>query len=221
MARRLWTWFYPSDPADRRQFLVLLVWIELAAGTIGVIALLESWRRHWIGGLTLLLALPVLLIALGLGARLLWSVITRGAQGVAQTVLGAGNLTPAESTSAEDALVARGRVAEAVASFERRIRETPRSATLRLALATLYQRSGDRENAVRSLLEVRAMGGAEQTETLVSNALIDLYEAIGDRAKLVAEYARFADRHRGTSAARAAKRRLAELKAELHAAPEE
>jgi len=35
------------------------------------------------------------------------------------------------------------------------------------------------------------MAGAEQTETLVSNALIDLYETIGDRSRLVAEYARF------------------------------
>jgi tetratricopeptide (TPR) repeat protein len=221
LVRRLASWLVPSDSSDRFQFFTLLVWIELFGVIVGVIALLESWRRQWISGLGVLALLPLLVLALALVTRLVWSVITRSAHRFATTVLAGGNLTPAESTSAEEALVARGRIAEAITSFERRIRETPESAPLRFALAALYQQTGDLENAARVLLEIRAMAGADQTETRVSNGLIDLYEKQSDRGRLIGEYARFADRHRGTKAALRAKERLAELKADLHGPPRE
>lgn len=217
---RPWHWFIPSDSSGRHQFLTLLVWIEVGGGGIGVVGLLEAWRRGWIGGLAVLGGIPLLLLGLALFARFGWTLIDWSGHHIVMTLLGAGNLTPAESTSAEDAMVMRGRVGEAIALLERRIRETPGSAPLRFKLASLYQQAGDRASAVRALLEIRALPGADRTETQVSNGLIDLFEQMGDRARLTSEYARFADRHRGTRAGAAAKRRLAEIKADRPISPE-
>ena len=42
--------------------------------------------------------------------------------------------------------------------------------------------------------------------------MIDLYQRTGNRGRLMAEFARYAERHRGRPQGEAAKRRLMELK---------
>ena len=126
-----------------------------------------------------------------------------------------GNLPPAPSYSLQESLVARGRLAEAVESYQAHIAEKPGDLDARLALAALLAGPlGDRAAAERLYLEVRALSPAPRHERAIGNALIDLYHATGQRGRELAELARFADRFRGTREGDRARTALIRIKAE-------
>jgi hypothetical protein len=70
----------------------------------------------------------------------------------------------------------------------------------------------DFARAERLYLEARAQPGAAAREDAIANALIDLCHRTGNGGRLMAEFARYAERHRGRPEGTAAKRRLMELK---------
>lgn len=171
-------------------------------------------ERGWIGlGGLLTGVLVVNPILLFLMARLAWAGIAGGSTGLIQAVTGAGNLPPAPSFSAEEAMVLQGRIEEARAAYEARLAADPGSVPVRFALAALHRdHRRDDQQAARLLHEIRRLDHSGGWEDAVANALIDLYERTGDRGRLMAEYARLASRRAGTAAGEAARRRLAELR---------
>lgn len=130
-------------------------------------------------------------------------------------VSSAGNIPPAPSFSFEESLVARGRYQEAVESFQAHLASHPEDHAARLALAAVVAGPlGDPAAAARVYHEIRMTRPGPALEYRVSQALIDLYRAAGDRGRLLAELARFAEAQRGTAAGAAARRELLALKAE-------
>ena len=216
---RLIAWFLPEDSLDRRQFATLASWIAATGGAIIAAGLLESYRRGWLSGLGLVVSLAAAPVVLLIIARVVWSLVAYGSRALVGTVLAGGGIAGPESTSLEDALVQRGQIEEAIMSYEGRIKQAPRSVTLRLRLSDLYRQRADYANAVRVLQEARVAAPRGEHENAVANALIDLYERMGERGPLMTEYARFAAAHRGTKAGDAARRRLAQLKMEGDATP--
>lgn len=202
---------FPQDPSDRHQFLIVFAWLQLVGGGLGVVALVTALGRGWIGWPGLILGLLALPAGLYLLTWLVWGLIGVAAGGFARTVLASGDVPQAVSFSVEEALLVRGRVDEAVASFEARLRANPTSVAVRLALAAVHRDARkDYPAAERLYLELRRMVGSP--DDAVGNALIDLYERMGERGRLMAELARFAARHPGTPAGEGARRRLSELK---------
>jgi hypothetical protein len=158
--------FLPPDPLDHPQFLLLLVWMEVGGGAIGAAALVAAWWRGWIGGLALVAGLGLLPAVVWLLARLVWLGVAGTSRGFIGTLLATGDVPMAASFSAEEALVAKGRVPEAVAGFEERLRRTPGSAAVRLALAALYRdQVGDAVAAERLYLECAPWTRAACTRT--------------------------------------------------------
>ncbi len=130
-------------------------------------------------------------------------------------VSGAGNIPPAPSFSFEESLVARGRYQEAVESFQAHLASHPEDHAARLALAAVLAGPlGDPGAAARVYQAMRAASAGPALEFGVYQALIDLHRAAGDRGRLLAELARFAEAQRGTAAGAAARRELLALKAE-------
>jgi len=125
----------------------------------------------------------------------------------------AGNLTPDPTFSAEEALLMQGRPEEARDLLEARLAADPAVLAVRFRLAALVRDDlGDVARAERLYLDARTQPGAEAREDAIANALIDLYQWTGNRGRLMAEFARYAERHRGRPGGAAAKRRLMELK---------
>jgi hypothetical protein len=212
-AGRLLSRLLPADPSDRHQFRLLLVWLELVGGVIGAAGLLAAVERGWIGVAGLVLGLLLLPAGLYLLALLAWTAIGLVSGGFARIVLASGEVPGAASFSAEEALVARGRIDDARAAYEARLHAAPTSQAIRFALAALHRdHRQDFQAAERLYLEIRAADPSGAREDSVSNALIDLYERTGNRGRLMAEYARLAARHGNRGPGAAAKRRLAELK---------
>jgi hypothetical protein len=203
------------DWSDRYQFAVILGYFGYGGLPIGLMAVFAAWERGWLSLGGVMVAVVGLIVGLFLLALSLWSLISAVSRAFVGTLLAQGNLKPRESTSAEESMVLRGRADDAIASYQRRIRESPGTVTLRLELSRLFQSRGELEEAALLLNEIRVISPRGEHETLVGNSLIDLYERLGDRGRLAAEYARFAASHKGTRAGEAAKRRLAELKAEI------
>lgn len=203
-----------DDLGELGQFLAILTWIMLAGGLIGVAGLATALYLRWIDGwgfLGGLLLLPVILYAI---ARLAHGAVAGTARGFVNTVFAAGNLQPAASFSLEEALVLQGRIAEARAALEERLAHDPDDLAVRFHLAALLRdHLADFAAAERLYREGRAQPSGRQHEEAIANRLIDLFERTGARGPLMVEYAKYADRHRGTPQGDAAKRRLLELKA--------
>jgi hypothetical protein len=149
------------------------------------------------------------LVAVGV----VWVLSGVTARGVIQVITGSGDLAPGPSFSYQESLVARGRYADAVDSFRQHLLAHPEDHDARITLAgILAKHLSDPTGAETLYLEVRAGEPAPGHEMTVAQALIDLYAATGQRGRQMAELARFADRYRGSRAAAAARRALAELK---------
>ena len=172
--------------------------------------LLAQDRIGLAGFLAVLLSGGLLGLLFGLA---MYGAIGAAAGGFIRMLTGAGNIPPAASFSYQEALVMQGRPQEAADAYRGHLATHPADQEARLALAALLAGPlalpGDAE---REYLAVRSGGAGEKQEFLVSQALIDLYAATGQRGKHMAELARFAERYRGTVDGAAAKRVLAELK---------
>jgi tetratricopeptide (TPR) repeat protein len=128
-----------------------------------------------------------------------------------------GGSTPgAPQYSYEHSLIMRGRVAEALASFEAIIAADPSALQPRMVAADLYLRVAN--NAARSaeLLreaqQIRPISPGD--DVYIANRLVDLYIGpLDEPYKALRELRRLIDRHENTPAARHARLALAELKA--------
>jgi hypothetical protein len=119
--------------------------------------------------------------------------------------------------SEQQALVAAGRITDAVDSFRAHLVAFPDDVEARLRLvALLAGPAAQQEAGERLLLETRGMALSSRQETVIGNTLIDLYERTGQRHLLKAELARFARLNHGTDAAVHARRHLRQLVEEDH-----
>ena len=213
MAPSLRSVLFPGDDGDRSQFAVVLVWILLAGGLIGAAGLYAALVQHWVTLSGFLIGLVLLPVGLWAVARLVFGVVSRTSHGMVQAIMAEGNLTPASSLSLEEAMLLRGEAAAAARSLQARLATRPDDLAIRFKLAgVLRDHLADPDGAARLYLEARARPSGVRHADTIANALIDLYQRTGNRGRLMAEYARFAQRRAGTPAGAAARRRLAELK---------
>lgn len=214
-----WSRLFPADAGDRAQFGTVLAWLLGAGGILGIAALAAAVQRGWIGLAGFVVGLVLLPPALYGIARVVWSAVGASSRGVVSMLTAAGNLTPDPTFSAEEALVMQGRSPDARDLLEARLAADPAALAVRFRLAALLRDElGDFVRAEHLYLEARAQPGAAAREDAIANALIDLYQRTGNRGRLMAEFARYAERHRGRPEGAAAKRRLMELKQDAAAA---
>lgn len=119
--------------------------------------------------------------------------------------------------SHEDALVMRGDVESALASYERIILEAPNDAQPRIRAAELYAKSGLRERAELLYRAVQRLPRvAPRDDIYASNRLVDLYLAWpGHETKGLRELRRLVDTYPETDVAERARAGLVNLKSQL------
>jgi tetratricopeptide (TPR) repeat protein len=119
--------------------------------------------------------------------------------------------------SREDALVMRGDVEGALASYEKLILEAPNDAQPRLRAAELYVKSGMRERAELLYRAVQRLSRvAPKDDIYASNRLVDLYLAWpGHETKGLRELRRLVDTYPETDVAARARAGLVNLKGQL------
>lgn len=149
---------------------------------------------------------------------LLWTLV-RSTGAVTNSLLMPSGTPPVREYSEQEALVARGEIAEAVDCYRSLIVAYPDDLDARLRLgALLAGPCSDPDSAERCFLEIRGLGPSAQQERIVGNGLIDLYRAGGQRPQLKAELARFARLNHLTRAGTLARRHLRRLTREDAAA---
>jgi hypothetical protein len=188
-----------------------------AVGFMLVVLLLALWKKGHIGGWTfalLLAATPFVLY--GMTALLLAFIDGTGSAlaGALYSTAGDGH---SREYSEQQALVAAGRISDAIDSYRTHMVAFPGDVEARLRLASLLAGPAAQQDAgERLLLETRDLPLSSRQETVIGNTLIDLYERTGERHLLKAELARFARLHHGTEAAVHARRHLRQLVEEDH-----
>ena len=197
------------DSGDRMNRLRMIVWLGPA---VFLMLSLAEWKAVGAGPLLLLL----MLLNIGVIALIVY-FLTRGIDAGARSWVGmvsaAGNIAPAASFSAQESMIIRGRFQEAEASFLAHLEEHPDDHDARLALAELYRRHlANPGEAERLYLQVRQNKPTKKQEAAASNQLIDLYRGTGQRGRLIAELARYAERYAGTRAGAEARKALNQIK---------
>lgn len=209
----------PRPPKDtdvasttaRLRAIVLLV-APVSCVAIIVLALTGNLGAHalWL--------VPVVLLGCGLLGWTIHLFAERTAQGFLRTLLSEGGDAHAHDFSGQDALVMQGRADDAIASYEAHLAHAPRDVEAHLRFAALLARDPvHAARAVELYLAARALGPSPRQEAALSNALIDLHRASGDRERLKAELARFARRHERSVEGQRAREYLRRLVREDHA----
>ena len=130
-----------------------------------------------------------------------------------------GASTPYEDQfSYQEAMVMKGDVAGALASYEAVIAERPGVAVPRLKAAEHYAKGNrDLARAAELFREVRDMVGASQRDAVyASNRLVDLYDGpLSDPGRALVELRRIVERYPGTPAAAHARSALPAMKARI------
>lgn len=202
-----------QDAADRAQFLLLFVRTAIFGFPLLVVGETLGWGFGWYPGWVCLLLYVLNLPFLFLLSGLLFNLMHQTAESFAQTVYGAGNIAPDPAHSAHESLAARGFYREAADAFRAHLVDHPGDNLARVKLAEILRVNlGAPEEAERLYLEVRRTSPSPREEMLASNLLIELYRATGQRGRLMAELARFAQRYRGTRPGTEAARALREMK---------
>lgn len=205
-----------TDSAESVFFLRTLFYLwpmAFVAGVFLAFFLLEQERISRTGFWVMsVLSVPGgLLVALGT-----WWVLGRSSRGFVQMILGAGNLRPDPAFSLEESLIARGELVNARSALEDRLGTGQDTTAVQLRLADLNARLiRDPVAAERWYLAVRSGAVTDQDRWTVTNGLIDLYRASGQRGRLMVELARLARTWPTTRGAEDARRELRELKQEL------
>jgi tetratricopeptide (TPR) repeat protein len=172
----------------------------------------------------LLIALSTLAGAILLGAWW-WFFITRVSRGAGalfgEFIQPNGSRTPYHRQySEQDAMVMRGEVAQALASYEEIILASPNDPVPRIRAAELYMRNGQRDRAENLYKTVQRMPGVAVTDDVyVSNRLVDLYLQWPEReVRALTELRRLIDTYPDTDTAERARTGLANLKSRLGSA---
>ncbi len=160
----------------------------------------------------MLLLVPDAVVTAGV-VWLVWRAIEAGGGSAAGVHFPSADGTPrAHEYSLEHALVVRGSLDEAVESYRSRIVAYPGEIEARLRLAALLaDECHDPDGATRCLLEIRMLGVTLADRWKVTNALIDIYRALGNVPALRSELLRLALEHPDTAAGRAARAEAATL----------
>jgi hypothetical protein len=205
-----------SDAAERSFRLKLGVPMFLMCWFAFMLALARGEIERGTYVLLVWVVAPLLAWACSFGALFL---IDRVARGLLHTLVGSGGgERHSREYSEQGALVAAGRVAEAVESYRAHLVAFPEDTEARLRLAALLAGPAGRpDEAERAYREVRERGTSTRQESVVGNALIDLYRRTGQQHLLRAELARYARLHPGTVGGEGARRELRELVAAEHA----
>jgi hypothetical protein len=197
------------DSGEKMNRLRMIVW--LGPATFLILSLAE-WKAVGVGPLLLVLMLLNIGV-IALIVYLLTSGIDAGARSWVGMVSAAGNIAPAASFSAQESMIIRGNFREAEASFLAHLDQHRDDHEARLALADLYRRHLANPGAAERLyLQVRQNQPTKKQEATASNQLIDLYRGTGQRGRLIAELARYAERYAGTRAGAEAKKALNQIK---------
>lgn len=142
-----------------------------------------------------------------------WWALGAGSRGLVQLVFAGGNIPRGPAFSLEESLIARGEYQHARQALEDRLREGKDQVAIQLRLADLHARLlGDHAGAERWYLAARAAGPDRGEAWVVTNGLVDLYRAAGNRGRLMGELARLADSWPATRAGEDARRELRDLK---------
>ena len=165
--------------------------------------------------------IPVVLLGALAVAALAWLVAVRlveaAGEGFGTFIAPSGTSTPAvPDYSYQDALVMRGDVAKALASYEEIIAGTPDIVGARLRAADLYARQGGNpQRAAEIFRAVQRMRGVSAADDFyASNRLVDLYAGpLRQPGRAIVELRRIVQRHPRSAAAAHADRAIAELKA--------
>lgn len=206
-----------TDSAARAQFLKLAAWLVPA---VGFMLALAAWMLFFSGTIGPAVFFIFLLLDLPLtvgGALLLWWILGRASSTLGNTLLAAGDISPAPSFSREESLISQGRYTEAAGELRDRIAAGPTMMEARLLLADVYRRHlGDAAAARQVLLDARRVDPGRQYDWQVTSALLELYRhgGVADRGRLMTELARCAERYAGTRQGDAAREELRKLKRE-------
>lgn len=150
--------------------------------------------------------------------------LAEGAGSAWHHLMASGASTPYEEQfSYQESLVMRGRVDDALASYEAIIAERATAVPARLRAAALYaSRGGNPQRAaelLRDVMNMPAIGARDDIEA--STRLTELLMGpLGEPGRAMVELRRLMDRHPGTDAAARAKLTLAELKGRMAARSE-
>ena len=169
---------------------------------------------------------PALVVVSALGGSLVfagwwWFFVTRASHGAGKVFgafiqpSGAGSYE--QQYSHEDAMVMRGNVEGALASYEKIILEAPTDPQPRIRAADLYAKSGLRERAEILYRAVQRLPGiAARDDIYASNRLVDLYLAWpGHEKNGLRELRRLIDTYPETDVATRARAGLVNLKSQL------
>jgi Flp pilus assembly protein TadD len=151
-----------------------------------------------------------------------WFFVTRMSRGVGRAfgefIQPSGDRTPYEPQySEQDAMVMRGNVAGALASFEEIILSSPNEPRPKLRAADLYVKNGqwDRAEALYRAVQ-RIPDVAAKDDIYATNRLADLYLQWPDReARALTELRKIIDKYPETDVAKRARTGLANLKSHL------
>ena len=203
-----------EDAGERLHLYHAALWAFAACTIFAMMVsyyLVMTRQLGWIGVVGILLLGWLLAGSITL---LAWRAAGMAGHAVVHTLTAAGNLPPSPSFSFQDALIARGKFAEAALAFQEHLEAQPGDLHARLALAALWSdRLRDPGEAERMLLETRSLNPPAAIEFAIGNALIDLYHASGQLGREMAELARFAERFAGSDAGIRARAALLRLKA--------
>ena len=171
-----------------------------------------------IGGVRIgwLAAALVALLATAAVCTLLLKLSAMAGSGFKAFIQPSGSSTPyAQQYSYQEALAARGDVAQALASYESLVAADPLAVEPRIRAAELYAGKGaNPARAAELFREVQRIPGVPTArEIYASNRLVDLYRGpLGDEGRALVELRRLADRHPGTRDAEHAKAAIARMK---------
>lgn len=204
-----------SDHAARTASRTLVDWFVVGIVMLPFAIIMSGSRPDW---MPRPLAVVVLMILGGAFVRFVGFALFRAVMQVLGPILAPmGRSTPyAHDFSQEQALVARGDVATALALYEQHIAAAPNDAEARIRAADTYAREArDPVRAAALFREVARMDGVPAPRQVYAvHRLADLQAGpLGDPGPALRELARLADRYPGTDVAREARRAIAGLKA--------
>ncbi|HEV8148873.1 MAG TPA: hypothetical protein VGP61_01675 [Gemmatimonadales bacterium] len=199
--------------SERRELVAIMLRV---AGPAVAIAFFIAWFLHHTGQVGMRGAIGVVLLGLlggSLFGALVWYSTGSVSKHLVRTITAGSGIPAGPDYSYEESLVARGKLAEALASYEAQLYAQPNNLRARLALAALWRdRLGSPEKAERLYLEARRLRLSPEQEFALANALIDLYHAGQQRGREMAELARFAERFGDSEAGRRARTALRRMK---------
>lgn len=196
----------PDRPLKLRLVVTLLIPVTIISGAV-------AFRLG--GGVAFLVVVPLGILA-GLGiAVLLWMAISGTSLAFIRTLFSTRGPPPPPPTSHIEALEARGSYDEADLAWADHCARHPHDTRSHLAWSRLVgSHTGDSARAMDIILTARRGARSPDAQDAVSNALLDLLDATGDRDRWLTELARFAARHPDDRAGRAAREALARARAE-------